>query len=485
MVALIQTDDDLKLASQVAARSFYRFYCGYVHQWRWDPLPHLRLVCEKLEAVERGEITRLMVFMPPRHGKSMTISETFPSWFIGRNPDRRVIVAAYGESLAKKFGRKNRQKLEWYGGELWGITIDPSNSSVTNWTIQGRDGGMIATGRGGAITGEGADLLVIDDPIKNREEAESETIREKIWDEWESTLSTRLHKGGRVIIILTRWHEDDLAGRLLAKEGRVEDGGEWHVLSLPAICEDPVNDPLGREEGQALAPDLGYDEEWAEKKRKQVGSYTWGALYQQSPRPADGNIFKRQWIQFYKKLPDRLDTQIQSWDCSFKDTDGSDYVVGQVWGRKGADFYLIDQVRDRMDLPSTIQAVRAMSAKHPRTYGKLVENKANGPAVVQMLRRQIPGLIEVEPEGGKEVRAYAVQPLFEAGNVWLPDPSIAPWVHDYIEELMAFPNGRHDDQVDATTQALIRLRDYPGANSVASGGRSRAKEINDIAKGGW
>jgi len=394
--------------------------------------------------------------MPPRHSKSMTVSETFPSFFIGKNPERRVIEISYGDSLARKFGRANKQKIDEFGEELFGIKLSQDNASMTNWGIEGHRGGMISAGIGGPITGEGADLLIIDDPIKNRQEANSETYREMVWNEWQNTLLTRLHPGGAVIIILTRWHEDDLAGRLLKQEQ-----GKWEVVSLPAKAEK--NDQLGRKPGEPLWPEHGFDEAWMENTKKEVGSQVWTALYQQKPSPQEGNMLKRGWWQFYRQAPSSFDEIIQSWDCAFKDEKAAkskepDFVVGQVWGRKGADKYLLDQVRDRMDFPATIMAIKSLTAKWPQAGAKLIEDKANGPAVIATLKRQIPGLIPVNPEGGKVARAAAVSPDIEAGNVYLPDPSIAPWVHDFIEECAAFPNGANDDQVDAMTQALNRLQ---------------------------
>ena len=441
------SDLDLELA---LARHDYGFYVEYVHRGSYIPAKHTDYICEKVEKVERGIIKRLMIYLPPRHSKSLTVSETFPSYFIGKNPVRRVIETSYGDSLARKFGRANRRKIEEYGADLFGIKISSDNASMTNWGIEGHPGGMISAGIGGPITGEGADLLIIDDPIKNREEAESETYREKVWSEWQNTLLTRLHPGAAVIIILTRWHEDDLAGRLLAQEP-----DKWEVLSLPAEAEE--NDPLGREPGEPLWPEHGYDKEWMEAKKKEVGSRTWAALYQQRPSPVEGGIIRRGWWQYYRQAPSRFEEIIQSWDCAFKDEQSSDYVVGQVWGRRGADKYLLDQVRDRMDFPSTVRAVESLSAKWPHARAKLIEDKANGPAVIATLKSKISGLIPVNPEGGKMARLQAVSPDIEAGNVYLPEPSIAPWVHDYIEEFAAFPNGLNDDQVDATSQALLRL----------------------------
>jgi predicted phage terminase large subunit-like protein len=402
-----------------------------------------------------------MVFMPPRHGKSMTISETFPSYYIGKNPNRRVIMASYGDSLAKKFGRANKRKLEQYGDEVFQIGLSKDNSSVTNWDIEGHRGGMISAGIGGSITGEGADLLLIDDPIKNREEADSETYREKVWNEWQNTLLTRLHAGGSVIIILTRWHEDDLAGRLLREQeelkkiGDLDPEDEWTVLSLPAICE-AEDDVMGREIGEALWPEHGYDQKWAKQKERDVGSRTWSALYQQRPAPTEGQLLQRHWWNFYKELP-KMHEQIQSWDCTFKDTKGSDWVVGQLWGRVAQEYYLIAQIRRRLDLPGTIVGVKRMTVEYPLARAKYVEDKANGPAVIQMLKKHIFGLIAVNPEGGKVARVNAVSPMIESGNVYLPDPSIAPWVNAFIDECAAFPNGTHDDQVDCMSQALFQF----------------------------
>ncbi len=385
----------------------------------------------------------------------MTVSETFPSYFIGKNPERMVIEASYGDSLAKKFGRANRSKITQFAPSVFDISISSSNASVTNWGIEGHRGGMISAGIGGPITGEGAHLLIIDDPIKNRAEANSPVYREMLWNEWQSTLLTRLQPGAAVIIILTRWHEDDLAGRLLAAEP-----GKWEVICLPAEAEE--NDLLGRPIGAPLWPEYGFDAAWLKQKKREVGSQVWASLYQQRPTPLAGNIIQRSWLQYYNRLPNRLDEVIQSWDCSFKDTKASrsgtpDYVVGQVWGRKGADKFLLDQVRDRMDFVSTLRAVEALSHKWPQARAKLIEDKANGPAVIAALKRTIPGMIAVEPQGDKISRLQAVSPDFEAMNIYLPAPALCPWVHDYVEELVGFPTAANDDQVDGTSQALIRL----------------------------
>lgn len=454
---------------KILAKVDYEYYLEYVHKGLYKHARHTKLICNKLKEVEEGKIRRLMIFLPPRHSKSMTVSETFPSFYIGKNLNRRVILVSYGDSLARKFGRANRNKLEEYGEEIFGIRLSKDNSSVTNWGIEGYRGGMISAGIGGPITGEGADLLIIDDPIKNRKEANSKTYRDMVWDEWQNTLYTRLQPDGAVIIILTRWHEDDLAGRLLNPDyGEVED---WDIIRLPAIAEE--NDLLGREIGEPLWPEYGFDREWAETTKIAVGSQTWASLYQQRPAPAEGNIVNREWWQFYKELPNEFDEVIQSWDCSFKETEDGSYVVGQVWGRKGANKYLIDQVRARMGFTKTLRAIKNMTIKYPEARLKLIEDKANGPAIISTLRQEISGIVPVNPRGSKEERAAAISPEIEAGNVYLPSPSKAPWINDYIEEWAAFPFGENDDQVDATTQALDRLSLRPARSRNYSGKGAR------------
>ena len=214
------------------AKENYCVYMELVTHGRWKRAKHLDFLCDYLQRVEAGEIDKLIITMPPRHGKSMTVTESFPSWFIGRNPERRVIEVSYGADLARKFGLSNRRKLDEFGMDIFGIRIALDNANATNWGIEKHSGGMISAGIGGAITGQGADLLIVDDPIKNRQEAESQTYRENIWAEWKDTLSSRLHPGGRVVVIMTRWHEDDLVGRLLAQND------SWILIKQPPHTRD-------------------------------------------------------------------------------------------------------------------------------------------------------------------------------------------------------------------------------------------------------
>ena len=387
-----------------------------------------------------------------------------------KNPDKLAMVVSYSEELFKKFGRKNREKFRLYSDELFNLNISSETASVSEWGIQDHLGQLYSTSILGGATGRGANLIIIDDPIKNRAEAESKTIRDKIYAEWQDTFYSRLSADGSVIVIMTRWHEDDLAGRLL-KEMKLP----WIEIKIPAIAEE--NDLLGRKPGQALAPEIGKDEEWAEQTKAVTGSRGWAALYQQRPTPAGGDIFKRSWAKFYVPtidmkvklglgddvaiLPSSFDIQLQSWDCTFKDKDTSDYVSGQVWGRSGVDNYLLDRHHERMGIVDTMKAIQVMTSKWPNAIAKLIEDKANGSAVIEMLQKKIKGIVAINPQGGKEVRAQAVAPLWEAGNVYLPHPLWKSYTDEILDELTAFPNADHDDDVDSMSQALVRMDHKP------------------------
>ena len=431
----------------------YRAYCYYIHGGRWIPGKAVSYLCDRVQEFlrrDKGAAYEVLILsVPPQHGKSMTITETLPSWYLGRNPDKRVIEISYSEDFAQLFGRRNRDKIQ-RAGDIFGVALSRSTSSATEWEIEGHAGGMISRGILSGVTGRPADLMIIDDPIKTRQEADSETIRERIWDEWESSFRTRLQAGAKVILIQTRWHEDDLAGRMIQREPNVE------VINLP--CEAEENDPLGRPVGAALAPEIGKDDRWlADFKRGFLGSQgsrAWTALFQGHPTSQEGNLIKREWWRYYDALP-RLAEVLISVDAAFKDGDDNDYVAVQAWGKTGPNMYLLDATKKHLDFPGTLREIRAMRRRWPEARIILVEDKANGSAVVQILRREIPGVIPVNPEGGKVARANAVSGAIESGNVYLPRNAL--FTGDFVDECSSFPLGEHDDQVDAMTQALNRF----------------------------
>ncbi|MEP9408554.1 phage terminase large subunit [Peribacillus frigoritolerans] len=427
---------------------------------------HHEEICDALDKMVSGELKRVMIFVPPRHGKSELGSRRFPAFVLGRDPDAQIISASYSADLASRMNRDVQRIIdsEEYQEIFPKTTLNGANVRTVAkgnylrnsdiFEVVGHNGVYKSAGIGGGITGMGMTYGIIDDPFKNRKEAESKTIRDSVWDWYTSTFYTRLEKDARVLVILTRWHENDLAGKILKQAENDPEADQWHVISYPAVAEYPMDETDPRKEGEALWPGK-YDEKGLYKIKATVGTYEWSALYQQKPSPSEGNILNRKWWRYYNHPPDKFDEVSQSWDCTFKDNDDSDFVVGQVWGRIGADKYLLDQVRARMDLPATIKAFRDMTVRWPQARIKLIEDKANGPAVIQMLKHEIPGMIPVNPEGGKVARAYAASPEVEAGNIYLPNPTLHPWVQDFVEEAAAFPNGSNDDMIDCFTQQII------------------------------
>jgi predicted phage terminase large subunit-like protein len=378
-----------------------------------------------------------------------------------------IIAASYSADLASRMNRDVQRIMEDEPyAELFPATklakLGDRGAVRTSdmFDVVGHNGVYRSAGVGGGITGLGCQIAVLDDVIKDRASADSATVLQSVFDWYTSTLYTRLAPGGGIIIMNTRWSTQDLSGRLLEAQAKGE-GDEWRVVNFPAIAEQ---DEEHRKKGEALHPER-YPLEALERIKQAIGTRDWEALYQQHPVPDGGAIFKDEWLQrtwLPKDLPARFDAVIMSWDLSFKGGDASDFVVGQLVGRHGADCYILDQERGRWSFTETAAKVKELAerarARFPRIAPRiLIEDKANGPAVIDALKREVSGIIPVEPDGSKEARAHAVTALFEAGNVLLPDRSLAPWVDEYRLELTRFPSGAHDDQVDATTQALRYL----------------------------
>ena len=450
---------------QEKARSSFKHFVAYTkgdYQLSW----HNLLLMKKLQGVADGNIKKLLVLMPPRHGKSELVSRRFPAYMFGRNPDLNVIGASYSMSLAAKMNREIQRIIvdPRYQAVFPNVRLGTGKDDTKNdinylknteiFEIADYRGMYRAAGVGTGITGMGYDLGSIDDPVKDQDAAMSKVQRDRAWEWFTSTFFTRAQKNAALIVTLTRWHEDDLGGRILSKIEKKEPGFEnWEVLCLPAEAKEIRHPADKRNPGDALWPDMFNKKQLADI-RNTIGSSWWNSLYQQSPSSEQGNIIQRNWFKFYVEQPKSLDEIIQSWDLTFKET-GTSYVVGQVWGRKGREKYLLDQVRRRMGFVETIQSIKTMKAKWPNAYRILIEEAANGSAVIETLKREIGGIVPCRPDGSKEARAHAAAAQIEAGDVHLPKD--APWVHDYLEEWVMFPNGTDDDQVDATTQALRKL----------------------------
>lgn len=423
------------------------YLLGWVHKEICDELDRF------LQDVADKKSPRLIITMPPRSGKSELVSRRFPAFALGRNPELQIIATSYSSDLSQRFNRDVQRVIddEKYFDLFPNTRL--SNSRVRTdsrgsyirtsdlFEIVGHAGAYRSCGVGGGITGQGADILIIDDPIKDRAQAGSKTIRDSIWDWYTSTAYTRLSPGGGVIVMATRWHTDDLIGRLIQRMG---EGDTFRIVNYPAIAE---HDELHRKAGEALHPER-YPLSTLLQIKKTIGSRDWEALYQQHPVPDGGALFKLEWFRRWTatSLPPEFDHTLMSWDMTFKDSKNSDYVVGQVWGKKGPNFYLLDQVRGQWDFVKTKEMVRVLAHKWPRVVRKLVEDKANGSAVISELKSTVSGFVPITPTESKEARASSVTPYFEAGNVFIPEDSAAPWVPHYVSELLEFPAGSHDDQ---------------------------------------
>lgn len=414
---------------------------------------HLRHLCWHLQRVEDGQTKRLIICVPPRSMKSIAVSVAFVAWVLGRDPGRRVIAVSYAEDFARKLSIDRRTILT----SAWFRWLFPKfkASAVRDLEVTtSQHGGCFAAGVGGAVLGRGADLIVVDDPLKGLD-ALSAAARRRVIEFYTNTLVTRLNdkREGAIVIVAQRLHEDDLVGYLL----RTEEG--WAVLSLPAIAtedheyrlSDDPEDVYVRPAGEVLHAERE-PLEILEGIRRTQGSLTFSAQYQQAPIPPGGNVIKREWIRTYDARPVRFDRVVVSWDTASTLSESSDWSVGAVWGAVGLDYYLLDVVRERLEAPELRRAIVRVHEQH-RADATLIEDTELGRAIGQDLRRT--GAlrpIPVRPRFDKECRLQAQAARFEAGQVYLPRE--APWLAAYLNELLAFPAGRHDDQVDATSQAL-------------------------------
>ena len=413
---------------------------------------HINLLNEKLQEIAFGDAKRLIVFLPPRHGKSMLVSHYFPAWYLGMFPDKRVILTAYEADFAATWGRKARDVLNGYGKPLYGIEVNDKSSAANRWDIKGHIGGMVTAGVGGPITGKGADILIIDDPIKNAEEANSQTYRDKTWEWYQSTAYTRLEPNGSIILIMTRWHEDDLAGRILRQ---IERGSseQWEIINLPAIAED--HDILGRNVGDPLWPER-YDLNELERIKYTTGSYWWSAMYQQRPQPPEGGLLKRSWIKQYQpyELPDLEELNIyQGWDLAISTKETADYTVCTTLGiSKEKQIYVLDWYRDRIDFPTQVRVVKKLAEKWDPSQ-IAIESNAYQQALPQQLKKtsMLP-IKEVKRTKDKVTRITSAFVHFENGKIILPENH--PELDNFINEYVYFPQGKHDDMLDSVELAI-------------------------------
>lgn len=414
------------------------------YAWHWR---HVVYICQQLDRLTRGEIRKLMFFLPPRSGKSELVTVRYAAWLLERNPEQRVIVGAYNQFLANIFSRKIRRIVETR------VPMSRDRVAVEEWQTA-VSGGLRAVGVGAGVTGQGGDLISIDDPVKSRAEAESETYRESVWQWYTDDLYTRQEPGAKMILVMTRWHHDDLAGRILESE----DGPNWTVISLPAEAEE--NDPLGREIGEALNPER-FDLEALAGIKTVLGPSSYLSLYQQRPTASGGNFLKAEWFPIVEAFP--ADAQlVRYWDlAATEESKGKDpdYTVGALIALRNGISYIADVRRDRTSPQGVELLVRQTAEMDGRNIPIVMEQEPGsaGKSNIDYYRRQVLlgwSFYEQRPTGDKVIRAQPFASQAEAGNVKMVR---GEWNRAFLEEAIQFPFGKHDDQVDAISSGFNYL----------------------------
>ena len=486
--APVPKDEEWRLTPATMAHHLSR---GRIRLW-----PYFALLGQRFAEAVEGRAPRQIWNIPARYGKSLIASQWGPAWAFDRTPSLKIILTSYGDSLADKNALAVRDLLREHQGVLRCSLRRDQQRQDRFVTTAG--GGVLAAGIMSGITGFGADGAIVDDPFKDWQEAHSQGRRDLVYNQYRSVIRLRLEsEAAWVIVVQTRWHEDDLSGRLLQA---MEDGtGEdWELVRIPALAEAPdpastdplrrLPDPLGRDPGEVIEPER-FSAEAVRQRHVALGSYLSAGLEQQRPAPEEGGELKRAWWRLEDAMPEKADQWLSSWDMKLKDKETGDYVVGQVWARTGKDCWLVDQIRGQFNFATTVNAVALMQVRWPQCHRHIIENAGNGPEVMQALkssamgydltdemagqfamtadevpkvqalrRRGMAGILPNPPKGSKISRARAVAPYIEAGDVHLPRH--ASWLGAFLDEHSGFPNGTHDDQVDATSQALAHMHHF-------------------------
>jgi predicted phage terminase large subunit-like protein len=434
-------------------RCFQHLYPHTPFQPHW----YIEVIAAKLEACLQGKIRRLIINIPPRHLKSLCASIALVAWLLGRDPAAQVMCVSYAQDLSDKLARDCRSVMtsDWYKSLFPGTRLSTQRPSIQE-LITASQGFRFATSVGGVLTGRGANIIIIDDPLKP-DEALSDTLRKGVNEWYDNTLYSRLNDklNGRIILIMQRLHENDLVGHVLEQE-------DWDVLRFPAIAEEDevhlVETPFGprrftRRAGEVLHPDRE-PREVLDNIRRTLGEYHWPGQYQQAPAPAGGGLVKEVWFGIYepRDLPERFDMVVQSWDTANKVSELSDFSVCTTWGIRGQKIYLLHVLRKRMEYPDLKRAVQAQAHAYGGTV-VLIEDRASGTQLVQELVREGLHMVKAcKPEHDKVMRFHAQTAMIENGFVFLPRE--APWRAEYLHEITIFPKTKHDDQADSTSQAL-------------------------------
>lgn len=472
-----------------AARNHPAYYARLASRGQWKTAPHLERICGLLLDLWAGKIKRLAISVPPRHGKSLLISQYFPGWWLGTRPSDQVIISSYQERLVRKWSRKVRDDLAQWGPTLWGHGPHARASTMAwdMWKNGQRTGGSLdAVGQGGALTGKGAHLLICDDLFKGKQEADSATIRENVWDWFTSEALTRIEAGrSACCVVFTRWHFDDVIGRLEASQERGELREPWTFLNLPAIAGE--NDPIGRKPGEALWPER-FPVERLESIRAEVGPHVWQSLYQGRPVPEGGSMFKREWLRYYSRLngsirfPDKAGTiehrelvRYMTCDLAASTKTSADYTVLAVWGLHHATrrLVLLELFRARIEGADLVSKIRDVASAWAVSTVWMEKTGFQLTVVQQAERAGLP-VRELHADRDKVSRALPATAAFEQGRVFFPTG--AQFIGELESELLMFPAAK-DDQVDALAYGVIVFNDLLAAGI--------PYEVDHSDEGGW
>ena len=434
-------------------------------------------ICQSvIEKIENHQTVRLCISVPPQHGKSTCITKTLPSWYVGRNPKRWAILSAYNADLAEEFSDNNRQLIKNHGKDIFGIETNTSQDNKTLFQVHkcgekeipSSDSGIMGVGILGGIVGHGGSLIVVDDPYKNSLDADNKSYRETVSNVFKSAILTRARgDGNAVIVIHTRWHDDDLIGELVKT-------GDWIYINIPAEWEKGEDRLLHRKIGETLCPELGFDSKWLEMTKKAMGKKLFNANYQGKPFIEGGNIVKREDLQFYNHStqPASFEEIVLSCDLSFGGTKkGNDPYCMTLWGRNGGNHYLLKIYDKRANFTDTARTIRVICGEFPQLRKKIIEKRANGGATIELLSQEIGGFVPFDPKStSKEDRLHAVSTYFEGHNVYFPSDEICKDIDDYVEQLLKFPSVEHDDFVDTISQYLLNY-EYRYGGKIDTDGR--------------
>lgn len=459
----------MELASLDPRRANPAKLAEYASGGNWEPARHLHYLSQVLFDLAIRRVRRVIVNMPPQHGKSELCSRYFPAWYLSGFPNHRIVLTSYESRYAKSWGRKARDTVKG-AGDVLGVRIDPEVSAAGEWDLRGYNGGMFSVGMGGAITGRAANCLIIDDFIKNSEEAMSPTIRNKHWDWYRSVAKTRMSPDGVILIVATRWHEDDLIGRILDSD----EDNEWHVIKLQGIAKP--GDPLGREPGEALWPER-YGRDFMLEQQRDLLTYWYSSLYDQDPQPESGMMVQRSHFRYFRDagshfvltMPGASQKRVmadrcrwfQTCDTAQKDGEENDYtVVSTFVACPDGELLVYDVFREKIVVPKQYQNLENQRMRYPELSFQAVEEKNAGVGIIQQGRLEGNPFRVLKARGSKKTRFTSASIFYENGSIY--HRRGAPWLTDLEDEVLKFPNAKHDDIADTIAYGAILMQNGLG-----------------------